>query len=323
VAFLPFPVLVAVTSVFAAAQYAMGRFAGTTASLGLRAGGGMALALLADDGQRLVAAAVGLSVGEALRLVLLVLTLPRDAVPWRRGWGRAHEAGRTFLRTSSPTMAAALIVAVNPLIAKTIATRLGPGATTLIELAEKLFYIPMVLLVAAVSRVSATVWAHRVHDPEGLRADFWRVQRIGALVTAGVATAGAVVMLVGRPLVGSLLGLPADSPFALVFVLFIVGLPLALAGDLSGTMLITLRRTGVLPALAAVLVVVNLGTTVVGAQHLDVVGVALAGTVVRVLNAAALLYFAWGLLRAGTGPPADVSPAATRPAPPRTGPAGD
>lgn len=290
------PVLAALSGVYSAANFTLDRFGFTTSTQVLRAGGGLLGAVLLGDQLGLLSVALGLTVGEALRALTLVAVLPRGA----GDGGEQVDVGLQVLRLASPTLLASLVIAVNPIVDKAVAARLDAGAATLIELGEKLFYIPMVLLVAAVSKVSATVWARQAGlDTATLRHDFWRVQRIGAAVTGVIVILALVVVHLVREPVAGFLGLEPDTAFFGVFVAYIVGLPLALAADLAGVMLITLGRTRVFPALAVMLVVLNLAADLVGARYFGVVGIAASTTLVRVVNLAVFLWVCERHLRRG------------------------
>lgn len=282
------PVLAALSGVVSAANFTLNRFAFTTGTQVLRAGAGMLSAVAFGDQLGLIAVGLGLTMGEAMRGLILAVAVPRGGTS---SAGAPPDVGLDVLRLASPTLLASIVIAVNPIIDKAVAARLDPGAATLIELGEKLFYIPMVLLVAAVTKVSSTVWARQVDlDDVALSRDFWRVQRLGAAVTATVVVVAVASVLLARDLILDLLGLSADTPFVGVVVVYMVGLPLALAADLAVSMLIILRRTAAFPALAALLVTVNLVTDVVGARLFGVVGIAASSTVVRAVN---VVIFLW------------------------------
>lgn len=294
------PVLAALSGVFSAANFTLNRFAFTTSTQVLRAGGGVLGAVLLGEQLGLLAVALGLVLGEAARALTLAVVLPRRG---DHDGGQPVDVGLQMLRLASPTLLASLVIAVNPIVDKAVAARLDAGAATLIELGEKLFYIPMVLLVAAVSKVSATVWARQVGlDGAALRADFWRVQRVGAAVTSVVVVVAVLAVLLVRDSVADFLGLAPDTPFFGVFIAYIVGLPLALAADLAGVMLITLRQTKVFPALAVLLVVVNLTADVIGARFFGVVGIAASSTIVRIVNLAVFLWVCERYLLRGMAP---------------------
>lgn len=282
VAVAALPVIASLSGIVSAANFALDRFAFTTGTQVLRAGGGLLGAALLGDELGLVAVAWGITAGEAVRALVLLLALPRSGTG---STATTPDVGMQMLRLASPTLLASIVIAVNPIVDKTVAARLDPGATTLIELGEKLFYIPMVLLVAAVTKVSSTVWARQVDvDDVALHRDFWRTQRVSAVLTLAVVVVAVPAVLLGRDLLADLLGLGRDSVFPFVFIAYIVGLPLALAADLAGAMLIILRRTRAIPALALTLVAVNAVADVVGAQLVGVIGIAGSTTLVRLVN---------------------------------------
>lgn len=298
-AFLPLPALVAVSSTCSAAHYAQDHFAFTAASQGLRASGGMAGAFLAASGHGgTVGVALGLCIGEACRALLLSSMLPRspagppplDDDPGQRG---------IFLRSATPLLLATMIVAVNPLVDKAVASQLDVGSVTLLELAEKLFYIPMVLLFTAVTVVSGVVWA-RFGEGEltAVSKDFWRVQRLAGAVSLSITAVAAIVVLSLDDVVVEVLGLAPGAPFGSVFGLYILGLPFALAQSLAGRLLVVLGKTRQLPAIALALVLLNLVADVVGAATLGVRGIALASSLVRIVNAAVFLLLARRLFQA-------------------------
>lgn len=302
------PVLASLSGLVGAANFALDRFALTTGSQVLRAGGGIVMAATLGDQLGLLAVALGITMGEAARVLVLAVVLPRGSAEG----GAPVDVGLQMLRLASPTLLASIVIAVNPIVDKAVAARLEPGATTLIELGEKLFYIPMVLLVSAVTKVSATVWARQVDvDNAALRRDFWKVQRLGAGITSGVVVVAIAVMAASRGTVDGLLDLGGDDTLFLVFAAYIIGLPLALSADLAGAMLIILRRTALIPALAVLLVVINLVADLVGAQLFGVVGIAASSTVVRVVNVVGFVWLCDRHLRrrtTGAGPPTAVGP---------------
>ncbi len=282
VAVAALPVLASLSGIVSAAGFALDRFAFTTGTQVLRAGGGLLAAALLGDELGLVAVAWGLTAGEAVRALVLLAVLPRSPAGTPVD---TPDVGMHVLRLASPTLLASIVIAVNPIVDKTVAARLDPGAATLVELGEKLFYIPMVLLIAAVTKVSTTVWARQVDvDDVALHRDFWRTQKVSAVLTTTVVVVAVPAVLLGRDLLTGLLGLEPDSVFPLLLVVYVVGLPLALAADLAGAMLIVLRRTGAIPALAVLLVVVNLVADVVGAHLFGVLGIAASTTLVRAVN---------------------------------------
>jgi hypothetical protein len=73
------PVLASLSGLVSAANFALDRFALTTGSQVLRAGGGILMAATLGDQLGLLAVALGLTLGEAARGLLLAVALPRAA----------------------------------------------------------------------------------------------------------------------------------------------------------------------------------------------------------------------------------------------------
>lgn len=290
IALVPLPLLVALTSSYSAISYARNRFASTTASQGLRAAGGLLGCLFVTGHIGTVAVGLGLSAGELCRGLLLRRTLPPSGPSPQRNNRWEKEARAHFFKSSTPLLAATIIVAFNPLVDKSVASHLGIGGVTLIELAEKLFYVPMVLLFSAVSIVSGVVWGHLGEkNLDSIAVDFWRVQRVGAALSLTIAVLAATLVLAMNSVVVGALGIDHRSPFGAVFALYIIGLPFALAQSLAGRLLIIMGRTGPLPTLAVGLVVLNLVADLIGASLFGIRGIAISSSAVRLINAVAFL----------------------------------
>lgn len=299
VALLPLPLFTAASCVLTGVHFACGRFAWPAASHGLRAGGGLVAVLLVGPGGSVAAVAAGVTVGEALRCLALAIGLRRS--PARGGAGAvSREQGRQFLRLALPTVASNGIAAVNPVIDKAVASRLGTGATTSVELAEKLFFVPMTLLITTISTVSGVAWSRLAaeRDEDGLRRDYRSVHTVSAVVTTVLTVVAVAVIVAVGDVVAETLNVPDPEVFTTLLVLYMVGLPLAMAAELGGRMLISLRRSGAFPAVAAVLVAANLVLDLVGASLFGVVGIAAASSLVRALHAVLFVWLSLSALRA-------------------------
>jgi peptidoglycan biosynthesis protein MviN/MurJ (putative lipid II flippase) len=298
--FAVFPILTAVASVFSAAHFARGRFAQTALTTAFRAIGGILFAALLGPRYGIVIVAWGVTIGEAVRLLVLLVTMPDRRLVRRESIARPlpEVTGREFFSVATPVILSMAIVTANPLIDKAVATRLQIGSTTVIELAEKLFYVPAVLLSRAVALVSVTVWAKSAGtDDAAVSRDYWRVQRLALVgTTAIVGVFGAVIALFWG-FFADLLHMRPDAPFQTVFLLYLIGLPFALSTSLAGGLVVTYRRTSFQPPLAAALVVINLVADLIGAQLLGVAGIAASSTIVRVVNAAVFVLMTAIILR--------------------------
>lgn len=266
----------------AGANFALMRFAFTTATQVFRAGTALLLVtVFADAG--LVVAAIGLCVGELIRFLVLYFRLP----------GPAHSAeigsiplGKQVLQLAGPTLISSAVIAANPLIDKTVAARVAVGGPTVLELAEKIYYIPSVLLVAAISKVSAGHWSRMAArgDVDLLR-DYKKVQIVSFL--SGLAA--AILLAISFHLAVEYIPFArnqvqqAGGHFEIVLFIFLLGLPFALSSDLSNSMILVMRRSRVMPPIAITLVSVNLIADIAGAALWGIAGIAAASTGVRVL----------------------------------------
>jgi peptidoglycan biosynthesis protein MviN/MurJ (putative lipid II flippase) len=283
---IPFPVLNGMCGVYTAAHYARGVFGRTAATQATRALGALIFGATLGPAFGVSAIALGLTLGEAARWLILRSAMPRPA--GHRQCARDVEAGialPAFLRVASPVMAATMLVAANPLVDKAVATHLQVGSTSVIELAEKLFYIPTILFIRAVSIVSGTAWSRLLdRNDRRLARDYWRVQEGAALMTCGVAGAATLAVFAGQNWAKGVLHIPAGTPLAPVFLVYIVGLPFAMSADLGARLVMVKQRTSMMPILSVVLVAVNVVADVVAAKHYGIVGIAISSTIVRMVN---------------------------------------
>lgn len=287
------PIGAGLSGLAAAASYIKEKYFLTTASQGLRAAFAFAAVLLFPREQALSMAALGLSLGEFARFALLLWQLP--------GGGKGpYDAARMSLASSAitklagPAMLSSAIIAVNPLIDKAVAARVGLGAATSLELAEKIYYVPSVLIISSMSKVYTAWWARdAVSTPGRVYSDYRRVQvrAVTASLMATMAFGGLAIAALELVADYKLLpGLPGN--FGVTLAVFMLGLPFALSSDLSNSIVIIFRRASVMPPVAIFLVLLNFFGDLVGANLAGLPGLAGASTLVRISSAAIMLYFA-------------------------------
>lgn len=266
----------------AGANFALMRFAFTTGSQVFRAGTALLLVTV-FSGAGLVVAAVGLCLGELLRFCVLYFRLPG---PYTDGEIGSIPLGRQVLQLAGPTLISSAVIAANPLIDKTIAARVAVGGPTVLELAEKIYFIPSVLLVAAISKVSAGHWSRMAAEGKhDLLHDYRKVQVVSIVSGFAAALLLAITFHLAAayiPFVQSQVA-QAGVHFETVLLIFLLGLPFALSSDLSNSMILVMRRSRVMPPIALLLVSVNLVADLAGAAVWGIAGIAVASTGVRVL----------------------------------------
>jgi len=313
VVLLPLPALAAASAAAAGGLYARGVYLMPAASVALRAGGGLVAGLVAGPALGVPAVAAGLVLGEAARALLLDRALragpgsrvadgtrPAGGRVRRPSPGPARPSTAAFWRTVGPHTLSMGLVVTTPLVDKAVAAPLGAGAVTVVELCDKLFYAPLVLVGAGIAVVSGTAWAEAVErggPTDALRRDYARSQAGVAAAATVVALLGAGALWLAEPLVRRLLAIPPDLPFASTLTLFLAGLPFAVVGDLGVRLVVAFRRTWLMVGSAVLIVTVNLAGDLIGAALLGLDGIALASTVARAANAAFVLVVTWRLLR--------------------------
>ncbi len=302
-----FVVAVALSTVQVAALQSLGDFFSPTASVGLRAMLPVAaLLVVPTSGRGLLVLAVLTWLGEVLRIVWLHHRVRGHAQRAAAASAGAAAAGAAAVGAgSAPAVGAAGVLdqsgerlwarvahngialgvlSANPLVARAIAAHDGPGAVTLVELAERFLFIPWLALSTSVVVVAGARWSRQLarDDLAALAADYRRTRRLLTLASLGaaIALAGLVagaLTVIGERLVGDQVGTLA----LMTAVLLIAGLPPTIVGILAQRLLTVVGETRRLPAISALGFVVNLVAGIGGYLALGLVGLMLASAAAR------------------------------------------
>ena len=269
-------------SVLTAFLYAHDRFFLPPATGGLRAWAGLAALIAFPTGAGgLIAVAAAYAVGEVVRLALLAGSL------WRQASG-APDVGATAGPVWNPLLHHALsmcVVGAVPIIDRSFAAHVGPGSVTVIELAEKLIFVPVLILTSSITVVAGNRWAAshtRGADP---RVDAGRVMRrlaIASTVAASLLTlaAGATALLVPE-----VLGVPSTT-LAWVVAAMATGLPTGVLINASTRYLTATGDTTLLPRFAAWTLIGNTVLDAVLVTAIGLAGIAIATSLTRIVSLA-------------------------------------
>lgn len=294
-------------SVLTACLYAHERFFLPPATGSLRAWfalAALAVAPVSPHGLQVVAAAW--AAGEALRLFMLAVALWRVAAPS----GEAVTAEGAVWRPLLTHALAMCVVGLVPVIDRAFAARLDPGAVTILELADKIVFVPVLILTSSITVVAGNRWARAYTSGDDPRTDGADVFRLLGLLSAAIAVvlvAGAVGVALATPTlhgVDSLL-------LAGVVVALAIGLPTAVLVNASIRFLTATADTRLLPRFALLTLVGNLVLDAIAVATIGLVGIALATTLTRTLSVA--LYLRLIFPRGPATPATPVSPAAAQP----------
>lgn len=276
--------VIAANSVASAALYSNGKFFAPTATEGCRTIAPLlALPFITRDVYSMVVLAALMLVGETVRTVILRRRLPSGQSERPDVERRPHEQ----LWGAARAHAMAVVVAnMSPVIDRTVAIALVTGAVTLIELGEKIVYVPMTLLMYTIILVSGTRWAAMMDEPADRFDDYSRSLRLVAWIAVGAATALTVVTVCGAAVVTVHIGELSQQTLVLTLVTLYWGIPAAAGAATISRFLTATQQTKWFPALAGAMFAMNCVFDVVGAVTLGVVGIAASTTLTRWISAA-------------------------------------
>jgi len=287
----------AVTSILDGTLYALKQFFIPTLSQCLRTLLPLVFITVTERNEFGVIFTASLLVGGELLRALCLIKLLRTKARHIQGDGSAAPPSR-LLAASVPLALSLMIVTASPVVDKIVASPLGPGSVTVLELAEKVFFVPVMAMSSSVILVAGSRWVARSQgEPNALARDFNRVLKrlialsILAAVIVGAATTVATVVSGTR-----FLGLHA-SQFRVLVLILVAGLPGAVIITQGARLMTALQRTRLLPLFAVSAFGVNLAGDVVGAHYFGVDGIAWASTLFRYVNAGLYLWTCAMLLR--------------------------
>jgi len=296
--FMGYMVAVGATSVLAGALYAFGAFFTGRATIAIRSL--LPLPVLVaglDPETTLLACAGALALGEALRVAILARALGAHvrAEPDPAPVAVADiAAAPPVWATALPYGLAMVLFALNPVIDRIAAGTLKPGAVTTLDLAEKLFYAPITILMSSVLLVSGARWAQqRIDDPDAVGPDFRATVRRCARLSGGVALVAvpalvAVALLAGGDARAAGVGV---REFCVVLAILMAGFPAALVTNAGVRLLTVLSATRVFPVLGVTAFAANVAGSFGGAALLGTSGIAASGTAWRTINLLLILSF--------------------------------
>jgi peptidoglycan biosynthesis protein MviN/MurJ (putative lipid II flippase) len=282
VALVAYVICTALSSVHAGAIYALDDFITPTLTLTLRA----ALPLVGISWcGRSAASAVALasliSAGELLRTVILRWRLLRLCEPLPSGT-RVRAPG--IWNVLAPHALSLIVVGANPIVDRAIASSLPAGSVTLLDLGEKVFYVPLTVIMSSVGLVVGARWASATL-PSELPFELKDAMRRAAMIAVVLAAAiGAAVLAVSYATGPTFAG-ASTVPLRNVILVLLLGLPGAAVAVIGGRFLTATRQTRALPAFALMSVFTNALLDVVGSKMYGIVGIAAATVIARGLSA--------------------------------------
>jgi peptidoglycan biosynthesis protein MviN/MurJ (putative lipid II flippase) len=289
--------LVAANSVRSASLYALGEFLiPPMAQLCRSIFPLCALAFLSTSSTAIVYLGALTVAGETCRSFVLRAALRRSAVGLGDGTQRTPSVQSPW-QAARPHLLNMSVLSLNPVIDRMFAAALGAGAVTTLDLAEKVFYVPMLAISSSVVLISAARWSQCHLEGRGFERDYRAtVRRVIVLGSCLCGLLGLGVAFVALVIDHASKGASA-VPVAEVTLLLLLALPGSAVATLSGRMLTAVRRTRVLPAFAILGVGANVCGDAVGAGLFGVRGIAAATAVSQTMIGGAFFIYCSSMLR--------------------------
>jgi putative peptidoglycan lipid II flippase len=293
-------VLVGATSVLAAVLYTFGDFLWPTATQSFRS-------LVPIIGLL----ALGRSVGslDVLAWLMVFGELCRGAVLLARVRARLRTLPSgaavtpvrvpSIWRAAGPHALAMVGVLLMPVVDKVVAVRLSAaGAVTLLDLGEKILFVPLLGVTYSVILVAGARWAELgAAATAQVRGDFIRLIRRVIWLTSGLALLFIAGVVVFHALwSGPVAGVPSGKLAAIV-ACFMIGLPAAAVTNVGSRLFTSLGRTRYLPPIALLLLVLDVVFDLIGAKLWGANGIALATTAVRIVSAPIYVIACFSVMR--------------------------
>jgi peptidoglycan biosynthesis protein MviN/MurJ (putative lipid II flippase) len=295
-----FAVLTGVNGVTAASLYSLDDFLGPTASIAVRSMLPMAaLPFLSVGFTSVWIVAVLVSIGEVLRTVFLWARLRRKSRRIPAPKGALTEAIPSVWSAAAPHSLNMAVLAVSPLIDRTFAATLTAGSITVLDLGEKILFVPITAFSAVFVLVASARWASHVAEAPHLLPGDFRQTTSSALLIATATGLGFCVLVAAATFLwpgNRTAGVP-DGQLRLVVLALMIGLPFAVLAGLCSRLITSTRRTRVLPFIAVLAVVTNAAGDFLGVSVAGLYGIALASTVTRAATALVMLWLVVRYLR--------------------------
>jgi putative peptidoglycan lipid II flippase len=231
----------------------------------------------------------GYVLGETMRLVYLYAALrkkgiyPKFTLPNRRSLD--------FFKKASVQMIGVTILYFSLFIDRTVASWLSVGSVSLLEYANKLFFVPLTLLGEGFFMVLLSHWSYRDRDLIGDE-----VIKTSKIVLFCSLPLGALLFFLREPLTGLAYGwgnFPQTKirDLSSIVGMYLLGLPLALVRGVLVRGLLALKDTSSLAKVGCWMSVTNIGLDFLLLFILGLPGIALANSLAGVVGAAGLFYY--------------------------------
>ena len=240
------------------------------------------------------AIAWGYVVGEVFRLSVLLLLLSRlnlFRIKLSIGWDKKFSE---FFQTSSYQVIGMSILALTPMINKTMASWLGHGNVSILEYADRLYQIPMTLIGYGLFTVLLSHWSGDFYN-SGEYVFRQKVIKVAKVVGAGTLLLSLILILLRQPLVNFVY---KHGEFPIQYLnlvssilgIYLIGLPPTIIGLIFVRAHLVLKNTKFLMVLGIMNFILNIVFNLVLIKPLGISGLALSTTVTYTILAVVLFF---------------------------------
>jgi putative peptidoglycan lipid II flippase len=244
---------------------------------------------------------IGNLVGAAAAAVVLWCVARKRGLRIKPVWAPKSRFVRETARLSAPVLLSMGVLQVNPVVDRAMASGLGAGSVTALELGLRLFLAPAALLTGLMIAPVTATWSARFAADgwPSLQASMTRAIRALVVVVPALCVLGVMLRteIVGLLFSGGAYPAHALEDTGAVFGMVVLGLPAQTLVVVFSTLFV-IRRDTVFPMKIAIAnVVINLALNLVLREVLGVAGIALSTTItysVLVTVYAVVAYRRWG-----------------------------
>ncbi len=291
----PLVVLLVWTAILSGTLNAYKKFSMPALSPAFRAIVTMAFIFFFKDAIGVHAIAWGYVAGEVVRLGILFVFIKRLRLfrfKFSVGWDKNFTH---FLRTSAYQVGGLSVLAFTPLINQAMASWLGTGNVSLLEYANRLYFIPVTLMICGLMVTVLSHWSEEYQEggDELLKKNVLKaVNIVGAI---GIFL--TVALFFARDYLVKIVYGYGEFPkeqmddVAMIFGFLLIGLTPHLLGILYSKAFLTQKNTKVLFYTPIVMVIGTLMFNLVFMRKMGITGIALSASTVALLSLAILSFF--------------------------------
>lgn len=245
----------------------------------------------------------GYVIGEIIRLLFLINEIFRKKLLVFRISINCYSKFIEFLRTSFYQVIGMVVVAINPMVDKAMASWIGPGNVSILEYADRIYQIPVILISHGLFVVLLSYWSDDFYR-SGQVLFKKKVTSMAKMVGGGSLVLSLIMIWFRRDVVSLLYSFgnfPAESLSAVssVLALYLVGLAPTVVGLVFTRAHLVEKNAKTLMILSALNCLLHLILNLSLIKYWGVFGLALSTTIAHSV-VAAFLYFTF-IYRAGGG----------------------